>query len=127
LCVGEKERTAASTYFDFIKEQLKVGLADVTAPKLSRVVIAYEPVWAIGATTPMSSRDMHEMAIFIRKTIVGLFGEKGMLVKILYGGSIDALSAPDMLTHGDVAGLLVGRASTTAQSMTDLVRSLKNI
>ena len=127
LCVGEKERTPASVYFDFIKEQIKVGLSEVKAPKLSRIVIAYEPVWAIGATKPMSSRDMHEMAIFIRKTVVGLFGEKGMLVKILYGGSIDALSAPDMLLHGDIAGLLVGRASTTPQAMTELIRSIKSI
>jgi len=127
LCVGEKERTPASEYFNFIKEQLKVGLSEVQVPKLSRVIIAYEPVWAIGTATPMSSRDMHEMAIFIRKTIVGLLGEKGMLVKILYGGSIDASSAPDMLVHGDVAGLLVGRASTTTQSITELVRAIKNI
>jgi triosephosphate isomerase len=69
-------------------------------------------VWAIGATAAMSPRDMHEMAIFIRKTIVDLHGPAGHSIKILYGGSIEEKSAPDMLKSGDVDGLLVGRAST---------------
>jgi triosephosphate isomerase len=126
LCVGELTRTSDGEHFDFIKAQLKVGFADVLLLKIPRVTIAYEPVWAIGAESAMSPRDMHEMAIFIRKTIVGLYGEKGMAVKILYGGSIDASNAPAMLSQGDVVGLLVGRASTDAVSLAALVKAMKN-
>ena len=70
---------------------------------------------------------MHEMAIFIRKTVVGLYGEKGMSVKILYGGSVDETNAGEMLLHGDVAGLLVGRASADADKLSALVKTIKNI
>ena len=126
LCVGELTRTTDGEHFEFIKAQLKAGFADVLVAKIPKVTIAYEPVWAIGASTAMSPRDMHEMAIFIRKTIVGLYGEKGMAVKILYGGSIDATNAPAMLTQGDVVGLLVGRASTDVASLTALVKAMKN-
>jgi triosephosphate isomerase len=126
LCIGELARTSEGNYFDFIKDQLKAGFADVLVAKIPRVTIAYEPVWAIGAATAMSPRDMHEMAIFIRKTIVGLYGEKGMAVKILYGGSIDETNAAAMLTHGDVVGLLVGRASTEPEKLAALVKAVKN-
>ena len=127
LCVGEAERTHEGDYFEFIKAQLKAGFADVPLAKLGKVIIAYEPVWAIGATESMNPRDMHEMAIFIRKTLVELYGEKGMTVRILYGGSIDAENASAMLTGGDVAGLLVGRASTDPATLTELVRAIKNL
>jgi triosephosphate isomerase (TIM) len=126
LCVGEIARTQDGEHFSMIKEQLKAGFADVLVAKVPRVTIAYEPVWAIGASTAMSPRDMHEMAIFIRKTIVGLYGEKGMAVKILYGGSIDDTNAVAMLHDGDVVGLLVGRASADPEKLAALVKAIKN-
>lgn len=121
LCVGEQKRDGSGDHFPFIREQLRVGLADAPAASLKKVMIAYEPVWAIGATKPMSSRDMHEMSIFIRKTIVEFYGEAGMEIKILYGGSVDEISAAEMLQNGDVRGLLVGRASAEAHHITKLL------
>jgi triosephosphate isomerase len=121
VCVGEERRDGSGDHFAFISEQLRVGLAEVPAGSLKKVLIAYEPVWAIGATKPMSSRDMHEMSIFIRKTIVGFYGEAGMECKILYGGSVDEMSAADMLANGDVRGLLVGRASAETHHITKLL------
>ena len=70
LCIGEETRDASGQHFQYIRAQLRVGLADVPPNALRKVLIAYEPVWAIGASKPMSSRDMHEMSIFIRKSIV---------------------------------------------------------
>ncbi|MCE9541539.1 triose-phosphate isomerase [Candidatus Kaiserbacteria bacterium] len=124
LCVGEASRDGTGEHFNFIKEQLRIGLADVTAPKVSQVIIAYEPVWAIGATRPMEAHDMHEMAIFIRKSIVETHGKDGMNMKILYGGSIDETNAAGMLRDGDIAGFLVGRASTEATKCAALIHSL---
>ncbi len=91
---------------------------------LNKITIAYEPVWAIGATEAMSPRQMHEMAIFIRKSLVGSHGEKAMKVKILYGGSIDETNAREMVVEGDVQGLLVGRASTDPEKCTTLIKTL---
>ncbi|HEV3245277.1 MAG TPA: triose-phosphate isomerase [Candidatus Paceibacterota bacterium] len=124
FCVGEHKRSGSGEHFLFVKEQLRTGLADVVTGNLGRIIVAYEPVWAIGADKPMSSRQMHEMAIFIRKTLVGSHGEKGMKTKILYGGSIDETNAREMIVEGDVQGLLVGRASTEADQFTVLIRSL---
>lgn len=124
LCVGETKRSHDGEHFDFVREQLAAALAHVQPAKLGKILIAYEPVWAIGAASPMTPRDMHEMTIFIRKSIVDSFGQAGMNIRILYGGSIDETTAYDMVRDGDVFGLLVGRASTDAKKFTSLVRSL---
>lgn len=124
FCIGEHQRSGSGEHFLFVKEQLKTGLQDVVPGNINKIIIAYEPVWAIGATQPMSSRQMHEMAIFIRKTVVGSHGEKGLKMKILYGGSIDETNAREMVVEGDVQGLLVGRASTDAQKFAELIKSL---
>lgn len=126
LCIGETERTQSGAHFAKVAEQLVKGLADVQKGMLKKVLIAYEPVWAIGASSAMSPRDMHEMAIFIRKTVVGIHGEAGMQMRILYGGSIDDTNAADMCANGDVEGLLVGRASADPRKMTNLVSALQN-
>lgn len=125
LCIGEKARDTSGEHLNLVKEQLKAGLADVPAAKLSKVVIAYEPVWAIGATEAMRPHDMHEMAIFIRKTLFDIYGKPGMTAKILYGGSIDETNAPAMLCEGDVEGLLVGRASADAARFTRLLAAVE--
>lgn len=120
LCVGEKQRGTDGSYFTLIREQLRVGLADVPSNKLTSVIIAYEPVWAIGAAKSMSARDMHEMAIYIRKSIVELYGQAGMSMRILYGGAIDETNAAEMMEYGDVSGLLIGRASADAKKLSSI-------
>ena len=124
LCIGEKTRSSGGEHFEFVREQLVAGFADVPPPKIPRVLVAYEPVWAIGAERPMSPRDMHEMAIFIRKTVVDRYGQGGMNLKILYGGSVDERNAGEMMQNGDVNGLLVGRVSTDAEKFSALVSAL---
>ncbi len=124
FCVGEKSREADGDHFNFVKEQIRMGLTDVPLQRMSKVIIAYEPVWAIGAPTAMVPRDMHEMSIFIRKTIVERFGEVGHSIKIIYGGAVDAKNAPDMLVNGDVKGFLVGRVSVDSKAFTELLRAV---
>ncbi len=111
LCIGEKVRGQGAEHFSEVREQLLAAIPDDIGKKLSKITIAYEPVWAIGGAVAMRPHDMHEMSIFIRKTLVEKFGALGHSVVVLYGGSIDATNAVDMLKNGDVAGLLVGRAS----------------
>lgn len=124
LCVGERERNASGEHFTFIRAQLLAAFAQVPQAKVGKVVIAYEPVWEIGAATPMNANAMHEMAIFIRKTLADFYG-KPVAGPIVYGGSVDAATAVEMLTNGDVAGLLVGRASSDAKKFTALMRAIQ--
>src|SRR3989344_4496292 len=111
VCVGESKRTDEGEQFEVVREQLRAALLDVSPAKLPGVVITYEPLWAIGAEDTMAPRDMHQMAIFMRKCIVATHGEGGRMQKILYGGSVDEKNAGAMLREGGVHGFLVGRAS----------------
>lgn len=123
LCIGETKRNSEGDHYIAVRSQIVAALGDIPAAKVSQVIMAYEPVWAIGADKPMSEREMHEMAIFIRKTIVEMHGALGMNVKILYGGAIDETNAAHMLRDGDVNGLLVGRASTSAPKFKALIEA----
>lgn len=104
------------------------AFADVPAGKANKVIVAYEPVWAIGAPTPMQSRDMHEMSIFIRKALLEHYAHETKIPRIaptvLYGGAIDEHSAALMLKEGEVSGFLVGRASSNQASLTALITAL---
>ncbi len=124
FCVGEQKRSVSGEHFLFVREQLRVGLADVLPGKISQVIIGYEPVWAIGGEKSMSPHDMHEMTIFIRKTIVEMHGEKAMHVKILYGGSVNETNAATMQNEGTVAGFIVGHVSVEPYRFKALLESL---
>jgi triosephosphate isomerase len=124
LCIGEATRDASGTYFNLIKEQLRIALLDIPAQKLNQILIAYEPVWAIGAAKPMDARSMHEMSIFIHKCLTESHGKEGMNVKILYGGAVDDSNVLSMLREGEVQGFLVGRASVDPTKVSALIRSL---
>jgi triosephosphate isomerase len=125
LCIGEKQRGASGEHFTFVREQLRAGLSGVPAQKIGRIIVAYEPVWAIGGEQAMAPRQMHEMAIFIRKQLVESHGEKAMDIRILYGGSVNEESARAMLGEGDVSGLLVGHVSIEPARFAALLRSLQ--
>lgn len=127
LCVGEANRASSGEHYNFIAEQLRTGLSDVAPAKLPKVLIAYEPVWAIGGEITMSPHDAHSMVIFIKKTIVGMFGPVGHRVQILYGGSIGEKNAPSMMREGGVQGLLVGHVSTNAERFIALLGSIGNL
>lgn len=124
LCVGELERDPSGAHFSTIAQQLASALTNQN----TKLVIAYEPVWAIGksSTEAMHPADLREMVIFIRKNLADILGRTaGVRVPILYGGSVDATNAPDLLREGDVAGFLVGRASTDIDSFVGLLRICK--
>jgi len=126
LCVGEANRSPSGAHFGFVAAQLKAGFENVPASKLSDVIVAYEPIWAIGGEETMSPREMHEMAIFIRKTIVETHGQKGISVRIIYGGSVNEENSDEMLRDGDVSGLLIGHVSVDAGRFSVLMHSLAN-
>lgn len=124
LCVGETlEEREAGKVESVIKTQLLGGLADVSADNAATVVIAYEPVWAIGTgktATPEQAQDVHA---FIRKTLTEIFGEKANQIRILYGGSMKPSNADELLAKPDIDGGLIGGAALVAGDFLALVDS----
>lgn len=123
LCVGEtaSERTAGETK-DIIHDQLLGGLANITSEELPSVIIAYEPVWAIGTGNSAVPADVIEAVVSIRSQLKHLYGAKAASeVQVLYGGSVTADSAADYLALHEVDGLLVGGASLDAHAFTSIV------
>lgn len=123
LCVGETagERAAGETH-DVVRDQLIGGLANITSDELSEVVIAYEPVWAIGTGNNALPTDVIQATVAIRSQLKQLYGAKAANeVQILYGGSVTADSAADYLAIPEVDGLLVGGASLDANSFAKII------
>ncbi len=123
LCVGETagERAAGETR-DAIHDQLLGGLANITSEELPKVVIAYEPVWAIGTGNNAVPEDVIKAAVAIRSQLKHLYGARAAAdVQILYGGSVTADSAADYLAIPEIDGLLVGGASLDAHSWSSIV------
>ncbi len=119
LCIGELERDKEARYLTFVHDQLIHSLGDIEKKDLKKIIIAYEPVWAIGAkdSDAMKGSDMYEMVIFIQRIIHDAFGEDvAKKVKILYGGSVSSVNAGDILENGHVDGLLIGRQSLYPES-----------
>ena len=112
LCVGEKiEQREAEATEKVVVEQLRGGLAKLTAEQILQMPIAYEPVWAIGTgktATPADASAVHKV---IRATLTELAGSGASKTAILYGGSVNESNAASLLGASDVSGLLVGGAS----------------
>ncbi len=125
LCVGETlaEREAGTT-LKVVQTQVEAGLEGVNKDQAASVIIAYEPVWAIGTGKVATTDQAQEVHAFIRGLLVKLFGDAvAQKVRILYGGSMKPANAPELLNQKDIDGGLIGGASLESRSFTDLVKS----
>jgi triosephosphate isomerase len=123
MCVGEtkQERREGETAH-VIHDQVTSGLRNVSSDEIEHIVIAYEPVWAIGTGEYASTEDAVTAARLIRKHIHALFGDKAAeAVRVLYGGSVDGSNANDFLSAEGIDGLLIGGASLKARVFSDII------
>jgi len=125
LCVGETlaEREGGST-LAVVKKQVEGGLLGVTAEQMNSVVIAYEPVWAIGTGKVATTAQAQEVHAYIRELLTSLYGAPvAQKVRILYGGSMKPSNAPELLAQKDIDGGLIGGAALEAKSFVELVKA----
>lgn len=123
LCVGEPDRDDHGNYLHFIKEQIEDSLRSTSRTLVKNLIVAYEPIWAIGkGKKAMTPDDLHRMALYVKKTLIAMYGKKiGSAVPIIYGGSVDSDNARDIVYEGLVDGLLVGRASLNAYEFSKII------
>ena len=130
LCVGESARDENHGYFNLVKTQLEECLAGVSKNSVAKIIIAYEPVWALSSTPDRrdaTSADSREMAIFIRKVLSDKFGSESGKIRVIYGGSSNEKNAEDFLKNGGVDGLLPGKASLDAKKFVEIVKISERI
>jgi triosephosphate isomerase len=123
MCIGEseKQREAGKT-FSVLDKQVKMGLKGLFADVLQNLVIAYEPIWAIGTGKTATREQAQEVHLFLRSKLTQILGEslaKG--VRILYGGSVKPQNIADLMAMPDIDGALVGGASLDAETFAKIV------
>ena len=124
LCVGEKiDQRDAGQAEAVVVRQLRVGLSKMTQLATRDVMIAYEPVWAIGTGRTATPADAAAMHSVIRQEMASIIGDRGRLAPILYGGSVNPGNAKSLLAADDVDGLLVGGASLDPSSWLAIARA----
>lgn len=126
FCVGEKlEQRKANTHLKLVKSQLQAALFDLEKADWNNIVLAYEPVWAIGTGETASPEQAQQMHKFIRETIAEVFGnDTADAVSILYGGSVKPNNAQDLFSQPDIDGGLVGGASLEVDSFIDIIKAI---
>lgn len=122
-CCGEsQEERVSGKHFDVVTNQVKVALGALSSEQLSRVVIAYEPVWAIGTGLTATSAQAQEMHAHIRGLLSAHGADLASRVPILYGGSCKPDNAAELFANRDVNGGLIGGASLDATQFGELIR-----
>lgn len=128
LCIGELKRDENHEYLSFVKKQIEECLAGIVKSSISKIIIAYEPVWAVGkgSIREANPEEFHEMRIFIKKVLSDKFGAKMVeKVKILYGGSLHIDDIPQFLKE-DADGFLVGRNSLDVKKFSEIINITEN-
>jgi len=115
ICCGETltQREQGVT-IDFIRQQIKIAFLNVTAAQAATAVIAYEPIWAIGTGKVATTEQAQEVCKAIRECIAEIYDATAAAIRIQYGGSVSASSAPELFAQADIDGGLVGGASLKA-------------
>ncbi len=125
FCIGEQlSDRKSNNHFNIIKTQLEEALFDLPSNWMGKIILAYEPVWAIGTGVTASAEQAQEMHAFIRKTVADKFGkEVADNISILYGGSCKPSNAKELFANADVDGGLIGGAALSADDFFTIINS----
>ena len=125
FCIGETlVQRNNNTHFQVIKQQLVQGLFHLSPDEFNQVVLAYEPVWAIGTGLTATPEQAQEVHAFIRKELMTKYGEAvAANISILYGGSCNPKNASDLFAQADIDGGLIGGASLKSRDFMDIVKA----
>lgn len=124
VCVGERLRDHSAHYLNHIELQIRSACAGLSKAKLNQLVVAYEPIWAIGTGNNATPADVHEMRLFIEKVLSDIYGRTyAAKVRILYGGSVNPKNAYALMKEGMVDGFLVGGASLHADDFYEITKA----
>lgn len=125
FCIGEAlEEREAGKHFDVVDEQIKNSLFDLSSDDFGKLILAYEPVWAIGTGKTATAAQAQEMHAHIRKTIAAKYGEDvANDTSILYGGSCNADNARELFSNPDVDGGLIGGASLSVEKFMPIIEA----
>jgi len=124
LCCGETlEEREAGTTTEKVSGQVRAGLAGLKAEQVAGLVIAYEPIWAIGTGKTASSDDAQETCAVVRATVADAFGaDAAASVRVQYGGSVKGANAAELMARPDIDGALVGGASLDADEFARIIQ-----
>lgn len=130
VCVGESKRDKEGDFYKFVETQIKSFAKGLTPAQLKKVVIAYEPIWAISTTRGnngqiATSGDVKEMQLYIEKVLTKLYDRKtAQTVRLIYGGSVKPHNAAELHTVGGMHGFLVGGASLKAEDFIAITKAV---
>ncbi len=124
LCIGEtRAENEAGQTEAVLERQVREALANVSAADITRLTIAYEPIWAIGTGRAATSEDAQNRCAFVRAQVRRKYGDLADQVRIQYGGSVTPANARELLTRPDIDGALVGGASLKAADFSAIVKA----
>src|SRR3989338_1049720 len=127
LCIGEHERDGDGRYLGIVREELTIAIESLAPKERAKVIIAYEPLWAIGrdAEHAIGQNDLTEMVLYISKVLAELLpGKSSGRTLVLYGGSVEPSNVRDLAAGSGVDGFLIGHASVDPHMFTQLVKQL---
>ncbi len=123
VCIGEHKRDTQGQFYNDVANQIKALAEGLTALELTRVIIAYEPIWAIGTSETATAENVKEMQLFIKSTLTKLYERKvADKVILLYGGSVKASNAKELHEQGGMNGFLVGGASLLPGEFVEIIK-----
>ncbi len=126
ICIGEKERDNKGDFFSFVEKQVRSVVAVLPAASVKKLVLAYEPIWAIGTGKTATAADVKEMQLFLYAVLTKLFDRAtAQKVTLLYGGSVKSDNAKVLHAEGGMNGFLVGGASLKAEDFIQIINATK--
>lgn len=124
LCIGETlEQFEQEKTNEILKNQLEKDLLNIDKSKLSNLIIAYEPIWAIGTGKTATNEIIEKTFMFLKQTLIQLLGDESKNIALLYGGSANEKNAKDILSIKNVDGVLVGGASLDPNKFIQIIKS----